>query len=179
MRAGHQVMAAGDAPAGAGDAEARIEQPGELTQLAQPGFQVGVEWRPDDPAVGPPGPRHRAPPGTDHNRFIAQVVADFGANLPGCRVYVFDNNSKDDTAAIARAAGETAPILFTVGVVSSTNFSLFGQNTTLSAQIFSNATQPGGESIAWGAALTLIVIVMAFTLTARFVSSKFSVRVDG
>ncbi len=81
--------------------------------------------------------------------------------------------------AIARAAGETAPILFTVGVVSSTNFSLFGQNTTLSAQIFSNATQPGGESIAWGAALTLIVIVMAFTLTARFVSSKFSVRVDG
>jgi len=38
---------------------------------------------------------------------IAQVVADFGASLPGCRVYVFDNNSKDDTAAIARAAGAT------------------------------------------------------------------------
>ena len=81
--------------------------------------------------------------------------------------------------AIARAAGETAPILFTVGVVSATNFSLFGQNTTLSAQIFSNATQPGGEKIAWGAALTLIVVVMIFTLAARFVSSKFSVRVDG
>ena len=81
--------------------------------------------------------------------------------------------------AVARAAGETAPILFTVGVVSSTNLSIFGQNTTLSAQIFSNATQPGGESIAWGAALTLIVIVMVFTLTARYVSSKFSVRVDG
>lgn len=80
--------------------------------------------------------------------------------------------------AIARAAGETAPILFTVGVVSATNLSLFGQNTTLSAQIFSNATQPGGEAIAWGAALTLIVVVMAFTLAARFVSSKFSVRVD-
>lgn len=81
--------------------------------------------------------------------------------------------------AIARAAGETAPILFTVGVVSATNLSLFGQNTTLSAQIFSNATQPGGEAIAWGAALTLIIVVMAFTLAARFVSSKFSVRVDG
>jgi len=81
--------------------------------------------------------------------------------------------------AIARAAGETAPILFTVGVVSATNLSLFGQNTTLSAQIFSNATQPGGESIAWGAALTLIIVVMVFTLAARFVSSKFSVRVDG
>lgn len=80
--------------------------------------------------------------------------------------------------AIARAAGETAPILFTVGVVTSTNLSLWGQNTTLSAQIFSNATQPGGESIAWGAALTLIIIVMAFTLLARFVSSKFAVRTD-
>jgi len=81
--------------------------------------------------------------------------------------------------AIARAAGETAPILFTVGVVSSTNFSLFGQNTSLAGQIFSNATQPGGESIAWGAALTLIIVVMVFTLAARWVSSKFSVRIDG
>ena len=81
--------------------------------------------------------------------------------------------------AIARAAGETAPILFTVGVVTSTNLSLWGQNTTLSAQIFSNATQPGGESIAWGAALTLIIIVMVFTLLARFVSARFSVRADG
>lgn len=36
---------------------------------------------------------------------IAQVVADFRASLPGCTVYVFDNNSRDDTAAIARAAG--------------------------------------------------------------------------
>lgn len=81
--------------------------------------------------------------------------------------------------AIARAAGETAPILFTVGTVTATNFSPFGQNTTLSAQIFGNATQPGGERIAWGAALTLIAIVMVFTLAARFVSSKFSVRTDG
>ncbi|MEZ5320785.1 MAG: phosphate ABC transporter permease PstA [Microthrixaceae bacterium] len=80
--------------------------------------------------------------------------------------------------AIARAAGETAPILFTVGIVSATNFSLFGQNTTLSAQIYSNATQPGGEALAWGAALTLIVIVVACTLSARLVSAKFSIRVD-
>lgn len=81
--------------------------------------------------------------------------------------------------AVARAAGETAPILFTVGVVSRTNLSLFGQNTTLSAQIFSNATQPGGASIAWGAALTLIIVVMVFTLAARWVSARYSVRVDG
>jgi len=81
--------------------------------------------------------------------------------------------------AVARAAGETAPILFAVGIVFSTNWSIFGQNTTLSQQIFQNATQPGGEGIAWGAALTLILIVMVLTLAARFVTSKFSVRVDG
>lgn len=36
---------------------------------------------------------------------IAKVVADFQAALPDAVIYVFDNNSSDDTAAIARAAG--------------------------------------------------------------------------
>jgi glycosyltransferase involved in cell wall biosynthesis len=36
---------------------------------------------------------------------IAKVVADFKAALPDATIYVFDNNSTDDTAAIARAAG--------------------------------------------------------------------------
>jgi len=82
--------------------------------------------------------------------------------------------------AVARAAGETAPLLFTVGSIS--HFPgvghLFGQlgeqNTALSTQIFSNATQPGGEPLAWGAALTLIVMVLMLTLLARFVTSRFA-----
>jgi len=36
---------------------------------------------------------------------IARVVADFRAALPDARIYVFDNNSRDDTAAIAAEAG--------------------------------------------------------------------------
>ncbi|WP_374574119.1 glycosyltransferase [Phenylobacterium sp.] len=36
---------------------------------------------------------------------IAQVVAAFRASLPHAQIYAFDNNSVDDTAAIARAAG--------------------------------------------------------------------------
>ncbi len=36
---------------------------------------------------------------------IATVVEDFRANLPGATVYVYDNNSTDGTADIARAAG--------------------------------------------------------------------------
>jgi hypothetical protein len=36
---------------------------------------------------------------------IGKVVADFRAALPAATVYVYDNNSTDDTAAIAAAAG--------------------------------------------------------------------------
>jgi glycosyltransferase involved in cell wall biosynthesis len=36
---------------------------------------------------------------------IAKVVADFHAVLPGATIYVYDNNSTDDTAARAQAAG--------------------------------------------------------------------------
>lgn len=36
---------------------------------------------------------------------VAKVVADFRAALPDAEVCVFDNNSRDDTASIARAAG--------------------------------------------------------------------------
>jgi len=36
---------------------------------------------------------------------IGKVVADFRAALPEATVYVYDNNSADDTAAIARRAG--------------------------------------------------------------------------
>lgn len=81
--------------------------------------------------------------------------------------------------AIARAAGETAPLLFTIGSIS--HFAGVGhmvsqlgeQNTSLATQIFSNATQPGGEPLAWGAALTLIVMVLVLTMLARVVTARF------
>ena len=42
-----------------------------------------------------------------HNEAVAisKVVADFHAALPEATVYVYDNNSTDDTAAVARSAG--------------------------------------------------------------------------
>ena len=79
--------------------------------------------------------------------------------------------------AVARAAGETAPLLFTVGLVSKTNTNLFrNQNTSLALQIFSNATQPfkGAQQRAWGAALTLMIIVLIFSIAARLVSSRLT-----
>lgn len=80
--------------------------------------------------------------------------------------------------AIARAAGETAPLLFTIGIVNRTNFDLFnGSNTALPQQIYNNATAgpfPAPQARAWGTALTLILIVMLCSLVARFVSARFA-----
>jgi hypothetical protein len=36
---------------------------------------------------------------------IAKVIADLRAVLPGARIYVYDNNSRDHTVPVARAAG--------------------------------------------------------------------------
>ena len=80
--------------------------------------------------------------------------------------------------AVARAAGETAPVVFTIGIVFSTNVHLKGQNTTLSAQIYSQL-QNGGSlatQLAWGAALTLIAIVLVLTVLSRTIARRLSVR---
>ncbi|HEX5301149.1 MAG TPA: phosphate ABC transporter permease PstA [Streptosporangiaceae bacterium] len=79
--------------------------------------------------------------------------------------------------AVARAAGETAPLLFTILTVTSYNSNVFsGANTALSAQIFANATQPylGAQSRAWGAALTLIAMAFILLVAARFVTARFT-----
>ena len=82
--------------------------------------------------------------------------------------------------AVARAAGETAPLLFTVGLVEDhTNWSLFnGINSALPLEIFQNARSlfPTAQDRAWGAALTLILIVFVFTILARLVNVFFGRR---
>jgi phosphate transport system permease protein len=80
--------------------------------------------------------------------------------------------------AIARAAGETAPIVLVVGTINRPNWSLFGGNTALSAQIFKNASQPFDAAVnrAWGAALTLVAIVLITTLIGRFVAGRFAIK---
>jgi phosphate transport system permease protein len=81
--------------------------------------------------------------------------------------------------AVARAAGETAPLLFVIGVTSEPNTSIFhGPNTALSVQIFFNATRPfaPAQDRAWGAALSLILIVFVVTIAARLVTAFFARR---
>jgi phosphate transport system permease protein len=81
--------------------------------------------------------------------------------------------------AVARAAGETAPLLFTIGAARRINWNAFqGPNTALPMQIWSNAQTafPAAQDRAWGAALTLVGLVFLLTLIARFVSSRFSLK---
>ena len=79
--------------------------------------------------------------------------------------------------AIARAAGETAPLVFTIGAARNLNLNLFdGPMTALSVQIFSNAntTFPAAKDRAWGAALTLVAIVFVLTILARIVAARIA-----
>jgi len=80
--------------------------------------------------------------------------------------------------AIARAAGETAPIVLVVGLTYRVNWSLSGGNTALPAQIYSNASQPFDAAVnrAWGAALTLVTIVLIMTLVGRFIAARFAIK---
>jgi phosphate transport system permease protein len=82
---------------------------------------------------------------------------------------------------VARVAGETAPLLFTIGIVSTANFNVFdGPNTALPQQIYINAGTFGGFPAAvdraWGAALALILLVFLFTLVARVITAIYTRR---
>jgi phosphate transport system permease protein len=79
--------------------------------------------------------------------------------------------------AVARAAGETAPLLFTILTVTAANPNVFsGANTSLPSQIFVNASSPytGAQARGWGAALTLIAICFILMIVARIVTARFT-----
>jgi phosphate transport system permease protein len=79
--------------------------------------------------------------------------------------------------AVARAAGETAPLLFTILTVTAANPNVFsGANTSLPSQIFVNASSPytGAQARGWGAALTLIAICFILMIVARLVTARFA-----
>jgi phosphate transport system permease protein len=76
--------------------------------------------------------------------------------------------------AVARAAGETAPLLFTATLVSGTSFDLSQRMNSLPAQIFADVQSPNSRLVerAWGAALALVVLILLITLTARLLARR-------
>jgi len=107
--------------------------------------------------------------GTTKARTILTVVLP--AALPGI--------VSGSLLAIARAAGETAPLLFAVGAATAYNPHFFDQaNTALSLQIFGNATSSfvAAQDRAWGAALTLVLLAFVVTFVARVFTARFALK---
>ncbi len=77
--------------------------------------------------------------------------------------------------AVARAAGETAPLILTVlGAQAIVTKLVDAPIAALPLQIFAGASTPfaAGQQRAWAGALELIAIVLIFTLVARVVASR-------
>jgi phosphate transport system permease protein len=80
--------------------------------------------------------------------------------------------------AIARAAGETAPLLFTAGATLKTGFVLSGFMNSLPIQIYTDVTSATTSVVnrAWGAALTLVAMILILNLFARLVARRSNLR---
>ena len=107
--------------------------------------------------------------GTTKSRTVLTVVLP--AALPGI--------VSGSLLAVARAAGETAPLLFAVGAATSYNPHFFSEaNTALSVQIFGNAISsfPAAQGRAWAAALTLVLLTFLVTLVARAFTARFALK---
>jgi phosphate transport system permease protein len=101
-------------------------------------------------------------------RVVARVVLPTA--LPGIVTGVL--------LSVARAAGETAPLLFTAAIVKASSTDLDKPMNSLPAQIFNDVGQAQDRLVerAWGAALTLVVLILLFTTVARLLSKRSALR---
>ena len=77
--------------------------------------------------------------------------------------------------AVARAAGETAPLLFTTSIVANTvSFDPSQPMASIPLSIFENSEQPSQalQQQAWAAALVLITIVLVGSVVGRLLSLR-------
>lgn len=84
--------------------------------------------------------------------------------------------------AVARGAGETAPLILTaLGSYTMTVYLVGARQSSLPQLIHQNATQPfpPGIARAWGGALCLVTITLLFTIVARIVAGRFASRREG
>jgi len=103
--------------------------------------------------------------GTPRWRVVARIVLPTA--LPGLVTGML--------LAIARAAGETAPLLFTASGAKLASLNpVSGPMNSLPAQIFTDIQSPsaGLNDRAWGAALTLVALILSLTLVARLSSRR-------
>jgi len=102
--------------------------------------------------------------GSPRWRVIAKIVLPTA--LPGMVTGVL--------LAVARAAGETAPLLFTAGATHVTTSNLGSFMNSLPVQIYYDVNSPTESVVnrAWGAALTLVTLILLLNLLARLISRR-------
>jgi len=84
--------------------------------------------------------------------------------------------------AIARVAGETAPLLFTSSITANKiNFDVHEALPTIPVAIFaySESPDPNEQALAWTAALVLITFVLIASVTARALSARSRRKLTG
>jgi phosphate transport system permease protein len=76
--------------------------------------------------------------------------------------------------AVARAAGETAPLLFTAGSPKKTTSDIGAFMNSLPVQIYNdiNSSSTSVVNRAWGAALALVTLILVLNLIARLISRR-------
>ena len=102
--------------------------------------------------------------GATNFQTVTQVVlpAALPAIMTGC------------TLSIARAAGETAPLIFTALFSSFWPDSILKPTASLAVLVYNFATSPyqSWQSLAWAASLILLLMVLITSIIARWVTRK-------
>jgi len=78
--------------------------------------------------------------------------------------------------AVARAVGETAPLLFTIFGSQLLTTNPTQPMAAMPLTIYTNgvAPYPAAQQIAWGTAFVLLVLVLVLSIAARFVSARLN-----
>ena len=78
--------------------------------------------------------------------------------------------------AVARAVGETAPLLFTILGASLVVTNPLQPMGAMPFTIYTDGTQafPAAQQIAWGTAFVLLVLVLVLSIVARVVSARLN-----
>jgi phosphate transport system permease protein len=100
--------------------------------------------------------------GRFHTTFRLVLPAALGAIVTGALL------------AVARAAGETAPLMFTALFTQFWQEGLFAPTPSMTVFIYQNATSPSPEqnAIAWTASLVLLLLVSIVSIVSRIFFNK-------
>jgi len=84
--------------------------------------------------------------------------------------------------AVARVAGETAPLLFTSSIAAnqvSTDVTHALPTLPVSIFVFSESPDPNEQAMGWAAALVLILFVLVLNIVAKVVAARQRRRSEG